>query len=187
MIVSRQLNIKDKEGHFFTNMININDFDPGLLHVHRIAIDHDFIVYDVKYVKSLDRVDSLYVVFNDLDATFRKSGKDRYLIISSKVKNELMLENCTEIFDDIADQIELMSDNDNKLKYYKDIMRIKFKTNDDLVFNEMMNTPVCVIVASSVFKENEEYYPQITLHDCFYEKEVFQKTLNSLLVFINIF
>ena len=51
-------------------------------------------------------------------------------------------------------------------------MRIKFKTNDDIVFNEMINIPVCVIVVSSVFKENDGYYPQITLHDCFYEKDV---------------
>ena len=32
-------------------------------------------------------------------------------------------------------------------------MRIKFKTNDDIVFNEMMNILVCVIVVSSVFKK----------------------------------
>ena len=76
MIATRQLNIKDKEGHFFSYMININDLDPGLLHVGRTAIDHDFIVYDVKYGKSLNRVDSLYVVFNDLGVIFRKSGKD---------------------------------------------------------------------------------------------------------------
>ena len=36
----------------------------------------------------------------------------------------------------------------------------------------MMNIPVCVIVVSIVFKENEEYCPQITLHGCFYEKDV---------------
>ena len=48
MIVTRQLNIKDRAGHFFSNMININDFDPGLLHVDRTAIDHDFIFYDIK-------------------------------------------------------------------------------------------------------------------------------------------
>ena len=41
MIVTRRLNIKDKEGHFFSNMININDFDPGLLHVDRTATDYD--------------------------------------------------------------------------------------------------------------------------------------------------
>ena len=56
---------------------------------------------------------------------------------------------------------------DDKVKYYKDIMRIKFKTND-LVFNKIINIPVCVIVVSSVFKEEESYYPQISLHDCFY-------------------
>ena len=54
MIVTRQLNIKDKEGHFFTDMIDINNFDPGLLHVDRTARDHDFIVYDIKYVKNLN-------------------------------------------------------------------------------------------------------------------------------------
>ena len=170
MIVTRQLNIKDREGHFFSNMININDFDPGLLHVDRTAIDHDFIFYDIKYVKNLNKINSLYVVFNDLDVMFRERGKDKYLIISSTEKNKVMLKNYTDIFDEIADQIELMRD--DKVKYYKDIMRIKFKTNDDLVFNEMMNIPVCVIVASSVFKEIDGYYPQMTLHDCFYEKDV---------------
>ena len=70
------MNIKGKEGHFFSNMININDFAPGLLHVDRTAIHHDFIVYDVKCVKILNKVDSLYIVFNDLDIIFRKSGKD---------------------------------------------------------------------------------------------------------------
>ena len=126
LIVTRQLNIKDKEGHFFSSMININDFDPGLLHVDRTAIDHDFIVYDVKYVKSLNKIDSLYIVFNDLDIIFRKSGKGKYLIISSKEKNKVMLKNYTEMFDEIADQIESIDGND-KVKYYKDVMRIKLK------------------------------------------------------------
>ena len=68
MIVTRQLNIKDKEGHhFFNDMININNFDPGLLHVDRTAIDYDFIVYDIKYVKHLNKMDSFSIVFNDLD------------------------------------------------------------------------------------------------------------------------
>ena len=82
-----------------------------------------------------------------------------------------MLESSTKIFDKIADQIESMSNNNDKVKYHKDIMRIKFKANDDLIFNET-NIPVCVIVISSIFKENDGYYPQITLHNCFYETDV---------------
>ena len=81
-----------------------------------------------------------------------------------------MLENYTELFDEIAEQVESMSD--DKVKYCKVIMRIKFKTSDDLIFNEIINIPVCVIVISSVFKENDDYYPQILLHDCFYEYDI---------------
>ena len=52
-------------------------------------------------------------------------------------------------------------------------MRIKFKTNDnDLIFNEMVNIPLCVIVISSIFEEDDKYYPQISLYDCFYEHDV---------------
>ena len=81
-----------------------------------------------------------------------------------------MSENYTEIFYEIAYQVESISD--GKVKYHKDIMGIKIKTNDDLVFNKMINIPVCVIIVSSIFKENERYYPHISLHDCFYEKEI---------------
>ena len=93
MTVTRQLNINDEEGHFFSNMININDFDPSFLYVDRTAIDHDFIVYDVNYVKSLNKIDSLYIAFNDLDVIFRKRGKDKYLRISSTEKEKVMLVN----------------------------------------------------------------------------------------------
>ena len=103
MIVTRQLNIRAKQGHFFTNIININDFDPGLLHVNKRASDYDLVAYDIKYVKNLNRID--------------------------------------QIFDEIDEQIESMSD--DKAKYYRDIMKIKFKTIDELVFNEIINILVC--------------------------------------------
>ena len=48
-------------------------------------------------------------------------------------------------------------------------MRFRFKTNDNLVYNQKINVPVCVISISSVFEERNWYYPQIELQDCFYE------------------
>ena len=158
----RQLNIRDKQGHFFTDMININNFDSGLLHVDRKAFDHDFIVSDIKYVKNLNEMDCLYIFFNDLDVMFRKSGKNKYLIFSLTEKNKLMLENYTEIFDEIAEQIESISDDfctAEVLQSTAEIMRIKFKTNHDLMFNEIINIPVCVIVISSISNKKDEYYP----------------------------
>ena len=46
-------------------------------------------------------------------------------------------------------------------------MKIKFKTSDDLQLNKI----IIVIIVSGIFKEDNEYHPQILLHDCFYEYE----------------
>ena len=61
---------------------------------------------------------------------------------------------------------------DDEVNYCKCIMIIKFKTSDDLIFNEIINILVCLTVTSSVFKENDDYYPQFLSHDSFYEYDV---------------
>ena len=86
MKVTRQLNIKEKGGQFFTDMININNFDSSLLHIDRTALDHDFIIHYVKYLKHSHKFDNLYLVFNDLDAMFEESGQNKCLIFSSTKK-----------------------------------------------------------------------------------------------------
>ena len=53
----------------------------------------------------------------------------------------------------------------------KDFMRMKFKTEDVLPYNEKVNVSISVIAISSIFEQNGAYYPQITLNDCFYEYE----------------
>ena len=81
-----------------------------------------------------------------------------------------MQKNYIELWDEIKEQIELIS-SDNVTKFNKDFMKIRFKTNDDLPMNEIINISVCVTIVSSFFKEDGEYYPQVFLHDCFYEYE----------------
>ena len=72
---------------------------------------------------------------------FRKSGCNKSLVLCSTKKNRTVLENWTKIFDEIAEQIELTTS--DEVKYYRDILNIKFKTNDDLPFNEK-ETFLCV-------------------------------------------
>ena len=60
---------------------------------------------------------------------------------------------------------------DKVTKYGKDFLKIRFKTNDVLPLNKIINISLCVIIVSSIFKEDGEYYPQVLLHDCFYEYE----------------
>ena len=72
MKVTKQLNIKEKEVYFFTDMINVNNFDSSLLIIDRTALDHDFIINYVEYLKNSNIFDNLYLAFNDLDAMFKK-------------------------------------------------------------------------------------------------------------------
>ena len=157
---------------FFNDMTNISDFDLNLLNIDEVSFKNDeLVMYGIKYIKNLNNLSTLYLVFNNLHAYIGKSGENRYLIFASTEKNRIMLENYTELWREIKEQIELTS-GEKVSKYSKDYMKIKFKTNDDLQLDKIINIPVCVIIVSSTFKEdNKKYHPQILLHDCFYEYE----------------
>ena len=81
-----------------------------------------------------------------------------------------MLENYTQLWNEIKEQIDLIT-GDKGTKYGKDFMKIRFKTNDDLPLSKVINIPVRVVIVSNIFKEDDEYYRQVLLHDCFYEYE----------------
>ena len=52
---TKELNNEDRSGYFFTNMINILDFDPNLLDVHEITFRDDrLIMYDISYAKKIE-------------------------------------------------------------------------------------------------------------------------------------
>ena len=58
-----QLNLKNRWDYFFSDMTNIKDFDLSLLSVGQIDFkddDDDFIIYDVKCIKDLNSLDSIY-------------------------------------------------------------------------------------------------------------------------------
>ena len=101
----------------------------------------------------MNSLNTLYLVFNNLDAYIEKSGENRYLIFASTEKNKLMLENYTELWDEIKEQIELIT-GDKVTKYSKDFMKIRFTTHDDLPLYKIINIPVCVVIVSSIFKED---------------------------------
>ena len=50
-------------------------------------------------------------------------------------------------------------------------MKIRFESDDDLPLGKMLNVPVCIIALGSIFKEDNNYYPQAHLHECSYEHE----------------
>ena len=44
---------------------------------------------------------------------------------------------------------------------------------------KILNIPLCVINVRSVFQENNKYYPQVFLRECFYEYEYDRESYDS--------
>ena len=176
----QQANIKNCQNYFFNDMTNIGDFDLSLLNIDQIAFkSNDSIIYDIKYIKNLNGSNSLYFIFNNLNAYTERSGENKYFIFASTDKSQMVLRDYTEIWDEIKEQIELISGN-KVIKCHKDFVKIKFESDDDLPISKIINIPVCVIVIRSVFEEDSKYYPKVLLHECFYEHE--EDIINPLVI-----
>ena len=94
----RQANIKNIRNYFFNSMTNIKNFDPSLLSIDQIPFkDIYFFTYNIKYIKKFDSANSLYLIFNNVDAYIEKDNEEKYLIFASTDKKKEILENYTEL------------------------------------------------------------------------------------------
>ena len=87
-------------------------------------------------MKSLDHVNidsenPLYLFFNNVDRCIEEVNGDKYLLFTSTVKNKEVLENYTELWDEIKSQIETTNGGE-QIKYKKDFMKIRFESDDAL-------------------------------------------------------
>ena len=48
-------------------------------------------------------------------------------------------------------------------------MKIKFNSDDGLPVNKTIEIPSMIIVVSAGFNENNKYYPQVFLDECWYK------------------
>ena len=60
---------------------------------------------------------------------------------------------------------------DKPMEYKKDFMKIRFESYDDLPLGKILSIRVCIVTAGSDFQEDNNYYPQVSLHEFFYECE----------------
>ena len=72
-------------------------------------------------------------------------------------KNKETLENYTELWDEIKNEIRAIRGIE-PIKYENDFMRIEFESDDNLLLGKTLNIPVCIILVKSVFQENDKYY-----------------------------
>ena len=52
---------------------------------------------------------------------------------------------------------------------WKDFMKIKFDSDDNLLLNKKLKFPTMTIIVRSVFEEDGKFYPQIYFDQCLYD------------------
>ena len=139
MKATKGLNIKDKPSYFFTDMTNINNFDPELLIINEIEVFNSRkTMFEISYC---EEPNTPHIVFNDITCIFRKSRQNKYLIFCETQENEKMLQNFTKIFDEIKRQTVFITEDDLFIMG-NDFMRIKIKTDNVLPYNKQINFSV---------------------------------------------
>ena len=92
-------------------------------------------------------------------------------MVTLKKKNEnkyLVLDDVNERKEVSKKEIETIND-DEKIEYEKDYMKIRFKSNDDLPLNKPIKLRLLTIIIRSVFSEDDKFYPQLFLDDALYD------------------
>ena len=133
------------------------------------------VIYETENFKNFDSANYLYLIFLNVDRYIEYNpteddSETKYLVFSSTDKNKEGLENYTELWNEVRNQIKTIS-GDNPIEYGKDFIKAKFESNDDLPLGKILNIHVCIIVVKSVFQRDNNYYPQVLLYECLYEYE----------------
>ena len=117
MITLKETNIKYCPYYFFSEMINIRNFDSSLLSTDKISFKSiDAVTYHIKCIKmkSLDHVNidcenSLYLVFNNVDGYIENINENKYLVFASTDKNKEILEKYTKLWNEVKNETETIN------------------------------------------------------------------------------
>ena len=114
----------------------------------------------------------MYLVFNNLDGYFLCVDNEiKYLAFAPTEKNNEMLENYKKLWDKVKEEIRTIKGGSKPFEYEKDYMKCRFESDCGLPMGKIVNIPLCVIIARSVFEESGKFYPQVYLERCYLEYE----------------
>ena len=168
----KQITIKNRTYYFFNDMINIEDFDSGLLKIDKKSFKNIDIYYigniTIKKIDDCDNIHSvnpLYLIIGKVDGFIEEKNGSKYLVFDFTDKNKEVLAKYTELWDGIKNEIETINGG-KEGEYGKDFMKIKFDTDYNLPLNKQLKMHMLTIVVRSVFQEDGKFYPQIYLDEC---------------------
>ena len=173
----KQINIKNRTYYFYNDIIDLENFDPGLLKLDKKSYK-DIGIYNIEYItikkivdcKNIYSVNLLYLRITHASGYIEEIDENKYLIFDSVDENKEPLKKYNNVFNGIMSKIKEINSGD--CDYEKDYMKIKFNSDDNLPLNKPLNFHNMAITIRSVFKEDDKLYPQVFLDDTLYELNV---------------
>ena len=156
----KQINIKNRTYYFYSDIIDLKNFDARLLKIDKKSYKNIDIYY-IGYItiKKIDDFESiysmnpLYLRIDRASGYIEEKNKNKYLIFDSVDENKEVLKKYGDVWDGIKNNIKAINGGEEN-NYKKDYMKIKFNFDDDLQLNKLLKFHLMTIIIRCVFGED---------------------------------
>ena len=148
----KSLSIKNSSTYYPpVKLVNLIDFNPEKLGINVVG-NEELSIYYVTYDN-----DPFYLVVDDVRGLVEENSGAKYLTFSLRNKNY--------VYDNFWKEIKKLFGVVND--FDKDYNVIMFESDDDV--SGMINISTMTIIVKAVFKDGDNYFPQVCLSYCKYE------------------
>ena len=117
---------------------------------------------------SIDHVNPLYLMINELIGHFEETNENKYLVLDDVDENKEVSKKYEGVWESIKKDIETINGGE-RVEYGKGFEKIRSESNDDLSMNKPIKLHLLIIIIRCVFSEGGKFYPQVFLDDALYE------------------
>ena len=116
MGVIKQIDTKNRTYYFYNDIIDLKDFDAGLLKIDKKSYK-DIGIYNIGYItkkkiddcKNINSVNPLYLNITHANGYIEEKGVNKYLVFDSTDENKELLKKYNDVFNGIRDKIKEIS------------------------------------------------------------------------------
>ena len=115
----KQINIKNRTYYFYNDIIDLENFDSGLIKLDKKSYK-DIGIYNIGYItiknigdcKNIYSVNLLYLRITHASGYIEEIDENKYLIFDSVDKNKESLKKCNDVFNGIMSKIKEINSDD---------------------------------------------------------------------------
>ena len=126
----KQINIKNRTYYFYSDQINIKDFDASLLKVDKKEDYKEIDIYYIGYVNfkeianynNINSVNPLHLISNEMIGHFEEKNKNKYLVLDDVDENKEVSKKHEKVWEGVRKEIETIN-GDERVEYEKDFLK----------------------------------------------------------------